>query len=82
MPKLYVLNVEEFAGLIESARAKPQCRVTDTGRSYTIIESDAPITFGRREIKAWPALWYSAFSGGVDGALVDFGREEVTIVDA
>ena len=42
----------------------------------------APNIFDRREIKAWPALWYSAFSGGIDGALVDFGRDEVTIIDA
>ena len=74
-----MLNVDEFAGLIESARRKPGCTVTDTGRAYTIIECDAPVTFDRREIKAWPAVWYSAFSGGIVGQFVEFGRDEATL---
>jgi hypothetical protein len=82
VPKLYVLNVEEFAGLVESARRKPGCKVTDTGRAYTIIESDAPLIFDRREIKAWPAVWYSAFSGGIDGQFIDFGRDGATLADS
>ena len=81
MPRLYVLKVEEFEGLIESARRKPGCTVSDTDGPYAVIESSAPITFVRREIGAGPAVWYSAFSGGLDGRLVDFGREEVTLVD-
>ncbi len=81
MPKLYVLKVEEFAGLIESARTKPGCTVIDTPGPYAVIESAGPITFARREIGAGPAVWYSAFSGGFEGRLVDFGREEVTLVD-
>ena len=81
MPRLYVLKVDEFAGLLKSARKKPECTVTDTGGPYAVIESQGPITFSRREIGAGPAVWYSAFSGGIDGRLVDFGREEVTLVD-
>lgn len=82
MPKLYVLNVPEFEGLIESARNKPHCTIRSVGQSYRCIESDRPIQFVRREVGVGPAVWYGAFTGGIDGRLVDFGREEVTLVDA
>jgi hypothetical protein len=82
MPKLYVLNVPEFEGLIESARNKPNCMIRSVGQSYRCIESDRPIKFVRREVGVGPAVWYGAFTGGIDGRLVDFGREEVTLVDA
>lgn len=81
MPRLFVLKVDEFAGLIESARQKPACTVIDHGGAYAVIESTQPITFVRREIGAGPAIWYSAFSGGIEGRLVDFGRDQVTLVD-
>jgi len=48
MPKLYVLNVPEFEGLIESARNKPNCTIRSVGQSYRCIESDRPIKFVRR----------------------------------
>ncbi len=82
MPKLYVLNVPEFEGLIESARNKSNCTIRSVGQSYRCIESDRPIKFVRREVGVGPAVWYGAFTGGIDGRLVDFGREEVTLVDA
>jgi hypothetical protein len=82
MPKIYVLKVPEFEGFIESARNKPGCTIRSVGPSYLCIESDRPIKFIRREAGVGPAVWYGAFTGGIDGRLVDFGREEVTLVDA
>jgi hypothetical protein len=80
MPKLYVLKVPEFQGLIESARNKPDCTIRSVGQSYLCIESDRPIKFLRREVGVGPAVWYGAFTGGMEGSLVDFGRDEVTLV--
>jgi hypothetical protein len=81
MPRVYVLNVPEFEGLIKSARTKPGCAIRSVGQSYLCIESDRPIKFLRREAGVGPAVWYGAFTGGIEGRLVDFGREEVTLVD-
>ena len=81
MPKVYVLKVSEFEGLIESARHKPDCTIRSVGKTYVCIESNRPIKFVRRELGVGPAVWYGAFTGGIDGRLVDFGREEVTLVD-
>ena len=82
MPKVYVLKVPEFEGLIESARNKQGCTIRSVGESYLCIQSDRPIKFLRREMGIGPAVWYGAFTGGIEGRLVDFGREEVTLVDA
>ena len=82
MPKVYVLKVPEFEGLIESARNKAGCTIRSVGQSYLCIESDRPIKFVRKEVGVGPAVWYGAFTGGIDGRLVDFGREEVTLIDA
>jgi len=79
MLKLFVLDVEEFAGLIRCARANAACRVKDTSRGYTVIESDGPLTFRRRDIGVSPAVWYGAFTGGLRGRIAAFGRDEVRI---
>lgn len=82
MPKIYVPNLAEFAGLIEDARRRDDIRVRELNPAYTLIEGEAPLRFSRRDIGVRPAIWYSLFSGGLDGRLVDFGWNEVTIVDA
>jgi hypothetical protein len=82
MPKVYMLKVPEFEGLIESVRNNPGCSIRSVGQSYLCIESDRPITFLRREAGVGVAVWYGAFTGGIQGRLVDFGRDEVTLVDA
>jgi len=79
MLKLFVLDVEEFSGLIRCARANAMCRVKDTGHGYTVIESDGPLTFRRREVGFSPAVWYGAFTGGLHGRIAAFGRDEVRI---
>ncbi len=82
MPKIYVPNLAEFVGLIEDARRRDDCQVRELGAAYTLIEGKAPLRFSRRAVGVRPAIWYSMFSGGLDGRLVDFGWNDVTILDA
>lgn len=81
MFKLFVLNVDEFAGLIAFAKANPACQVDDTGKGYTRIVAKGPMTLSRRELGFGPAVWYGAFTGGLDADIVDFGRDEVVLTD-
>lgn len=81
MLKLFVLNVAEFAGLVDCARADPACQVEDTGKGYIRITAEGPLTFNRRELGFGPAIWYGAFTGGLDGRILDFGRDEVVLGD-
>jgi hypothetical protein len=82
MPKIFVLNVPEFAAIIAVAADKPTWRVTPTDKGYTIIESDDEMLFSRRDMKCRPANWYGLLSGGFEGSIVEFGRDILRVVDA
>lgn len=81
MPKIHVIDVPEFAGLLSSARAQAGVSVTSAQRGYFTISSDSELRFDRRECGFKPALWYSCLSGGIDGEIVEYGRDILRIVD-
>lgn len=80
MPVIYVVDVPEFMPLVESARGKSGYKVSEENKGYFKIESQGEMTFNRKEMAMKPALWYGMFTGGLDGEIKSFGREEVTIV--
>lgn len=81
MPKIHVVDVPEFAGLLSSARAQDGVSVTTAQRGYFTISSDTELRFDRTECGFKPALWYSCLSGGIDGEIVEYGRDILRIVD-
>ncbi len=80
MTAVYVLDVPEFRALVDVARRNTACTVTEVGLGYTRIESDGEIIFSRRELGFKPAIWYGAFTGGIEGRIAEFGRDDVRIV--
>lgn len=81
VPTIYVLNVPEFVGLADSVRDREGVSVTDTGHGYTIIEAEGELEFHRKDTGFRPAVWYGAFTGGLDGHIVEFGRDVVRVAD-
>jgi hypothetical protein len=47
---------------------------------YYRIESSAEIVFNRKAMKMKPAVWYGLFTGGLNGEIAEFGREEVRVI--
>ena len=80
MVVVYVLDVAEFQEIVESARRMPSCRVERFAKGYWRIESDSEIVFNRKEMKMKPAVWYGLFTGGLNGEIAEFGREEVRVI--
>ena len=80
MVVVYVLDVAEFHEIVESARRKPHCRITKSDKGYYRIESDSEIVFNRKEMQMKPAVWYGLFTGGLNGEIAEFGREEVRVI--
>ena len=80
MPSLHVLDVPEFAGLIDAARADPSVTVSGVRRGYLTLSSDGDLVFDRRRAGVKPAGWYSCLSGGVDGKIAEYGRDTLRIV--
>lgn len=81
MPSMYVLDVDEFRSIADVARTKQDCTVTDLGKGYLRIDSPTQLTFDRKELGLKPALWYGMFTAGMDGRIVEFGRDTVTLVN-
>lgn len=81
MPAVYVLNVPEFLGLADSVRNCQGISVVDSGRGYTVIEAEGELEFHRKATGFKPAVWYGVFTGGVEGHIVEFGRDVVRVAD-
>lgn len=81
MPAIYVADMPEFRALVDVARTKSDCRVIATGHGYFRIESDCDLVFDRKELGFKPAIWYGAFAGGLEGSIVEFGRDTVRIAE-
>jgi len=80
MPAIYVLNVPEFCALVDVSRIRPGYRVSPRGPNYFKIESDLELCFSRKELGFKPAVWYGSLTGGLDGKIVQFDRDELRVV--
>jgi hypothetical protein len=77
---LYVLDVPEFRPIVDAARAGGNCEIRKSDKGYYRIESPNEIVLKRREMNMKPAVWYGLFTGGLNGEIADFGRDEVRVI--
>lgn len=80
--RIYVLDVPEFAPIIEAARSQAQCQVQPVGHGYLAIDTHEAVEFKRKELNLKPAVWYGLFTGGLRGRIECFDRDTVRIVPA
>ena len=79
MPKVHVVDVPEFSGLVESAKRQDDLHVSDVRKGYVTISGEGELVFDRRDCGFKPALWYTCLSGGLDGAIIEYGRDTLRI---
>lgn len=82
MATLFVLDVAEFAPVVEAARGQPDCELTGPTQGYHVIRSAAPMSFDRRAMGLKPAVWYGIPTGGLVGRITKFDRDTLTIESA
>jgi hypothetical protein len=80
MVVLYVLDVPEFLPIVETARRMPACEISKSGKGYYKIVSPTEIVLNRKAMNMKPAVWYGLFTGGMNGEIAEFGREEVRVI--
>ena len=80
MVVLYVLDVQEFLPIVEAARKLPDCQITKSDKGYWKIVSPTEIVLNRKAMKMKPAVWYGLFTGGMNGEIAEFGRDEVRVI--
>jgi len=79
MPKIYVVDLPEFSGLVKCAREQEGVEVSNVHKGYFTISSDDDLVFNRRKCGFKPALWYTCLSGGLDGRIAEYGRDTLRI---
>lgn len=77
---LYVLDVAEFLPIVVSARRIPDCEITKSDKGYWKIVAPTEIVLNRKAMQMKPAVWYGLFTGGMNGEIAEFGRDEVRVV--
>ena len=80
MVAVYVPKVAEFSTMIDVSRDQVGVRVINFSEDYHKIESDGDLIFNRKELKMKPAVWYGLFTGGLDGNISHFGRDELRVI--
>ena len=80
MVVLYVLDVKEFLPIVEEARRNTDCTVTRLAQGYYKIVSPTEIVLNRKAMNMKPAVWYGIFTGGMNGEIANFGRDEVRVI--
>ena len=80
MVVLYVLDVPEFLPVVETAREMGSCEISKSDAGYYRVQSAGEIVLNRKAMGMKPAVWYGLFTGGMNGEIAEFGREEVRII--
>lgn len=78
--RIRVVDVEEFRPVLDAARQIPTARVTGPENGYWQIEANEELRFQRKPMGFKPALWWSMLTGGYQGQIVAYDREELRLV--
>lgn len=80
MVTLFVPDLPEFAALVEASRKSATCEVQQPLAGYWRIVAEE-LHFNRKTLGLKPALWNSALSGGFEGRIAEYGRDDLRIVN-
>lgn len=80
MIEVYVLDVPEFLPLVETSRGSDEITISGPVKGYWKIQAPTEIRFDRKAMKMKPAVWYGIFTGGLNGEIAEWGRDEVRVI--
>ena len=79
MSGFYVLDVPEFASLVDAAGALARCRVHRARAGYIFVEFDGEIEIARAATALGAAVWFGCLTGGLDGKIVRFDATHIRL---
>jgi hypothetical protein len=80
MAAIYLLNVPEFRPIAEAARQQG-CTVTELKSGYLRITQQRSLEIRRKPSGVKLPVWFGAPTGGIEGAIDQFDREVLRVVD-
>lgn len=79
MSGFYILDVPEFAPMLEAARRSDRCTVHPVVGGYRLVEFHGEIEITREETGLGEAVWFGCLTGGLDGRIVSFTEESIRL---
>jgi hypothetical protein len=76
---LYVLDVPEFASIVEVSRHMPDVDVRRHA-GYWRISTPHALVYSRRGLRLKPAVWWGLFTGGYVGRIAEMTPNCVRLV--
>lgn len=80
MSGFYVLDVPEFATLVDAAMKSGRCTVHPKRGHYQFVEFENEIEILRRDTRMNEGVWYGCLTGGLDGKISHFDGERLKLV--
>lgn len=75
--RIFVVDVEEFRPVVDAARRLPGATVRGPRAGYWCIESTQELVLHRKPLGFKPALWWSMLTGGYEGHISLYTRDEM-----
>lgn len=72
--------MQEFLPIVKTARKLSGVTIAKSGKGYYKVTSPTEIVLNRKAMNMKPAVWYGLFTGGMNGEIAEFGREEVRVI--
>jgi hypothetical protein len=79
MSGFFVLDVPEFAPIIEAARALKNCKVHPARAGYVLVEFTGEIVIERNGAFMSEAVWFGCMTGGLEGKIVSFDAGQIRL---
>lgn len=80
MSGFYVLDVPEFASLIDAARKSKHCTLHPKIGHYRFVEFENEIEILRRDTRMNEAVWFGCLTAGLDGKISHFDGERLKLI--
>lgn len=80
MSGFYVLDVPEFATLIDAALKTAGCKSHSLKRGYRFVEFQNELEIQRADTGLNEAIWYGCLTAGLVGKIVRFDRDALKLV--
>lgn len=82
MIEVHVIDLPEFRPMVETMRDKADVTISGPVKGYWKIAAPTELVFSRKAMKMKPAVWYGIFTGGLNGEIAEWGRDEVRVIGA
>ena len=79
MPTLFILDVPEFAPLVQALGMQAGVQKRKHG-AYWAFHGNAHIALDRTSARVGEAVWFGALTGGFEGRVAEFSSDRLRIV--